>query len=141
MLKFSGYSSSSSGLDTDALRRTKIQQVPSLYTDRAHLSRRGIEQRSCDSVSADREKTHASTQATPHRTTRSLETSPPDQAEEEIERKDSERNEPRGSPEVLTAFKSLPTHGIPHITVYVAASCVLHWYSSQGIHRWDRQTE
>ena len=37
--------------------------------------------------------------------------------------------------QVLNAFKNLPIHGIPHITVRFAVRCVLHRYSSQGIHR------
>ena len=36
---------------------------------------------------------------------------------------------------VLNAFKGLPILGIPHITVRIAVRCVLHRYSSQGIHR------
>ena len=38
---------------------------------------------------------------------------------------------------VLNAFKSLRTHGIPHITVHTAIRCVLHRHSSQDIHRCD----
>ena len=44
-----------------------------------------------------------------------------------------------GEPVVLDAFRGLQIHGIPHITVRIAVRCILHRYSSQGIHRCKRQ--
>ena len=53
----------------------------------------------------------------------------------EKRRGDTDPDEPRGSPAVLNAFKILPILGLPHITVRIALRCVLHRFSSQGIHR------
>ena len=41
----------------------------------------------------------------------------------------------RVTPRVQSAFRDLMTHGILQFTMRIAFRCVLHRYSSRGIHR------